>query len=152
MEFVLDTNIWIHLIRNTEKFLTEANKLNLFSDETSLYLSIVSAGELYTIAGRNKWGKQKLDHLALIFEEVRIVPISRMDIVKKYAEIDLYSQGIHPTISLPSGMSARNMGKNDIWIAATTSILSATLLTMDKDFDHLKEVFIDLQTISVTSD
>lgn len=29
------------------------------------------------------------------------------------------------------------MGKNDVWIAATTKVAGATLLTTDNDFDHL---------------
>ena len=29
------------------------------------------------------------------------------------------------------------MGKNDLWIAATAKATGATLLTTDKDFDHL---------------
>lgn len=29
------------------------------------------------------------------------------------------------------------MGKNDLWIAATASAIDATLITSDKDFDHL---------------
>ena len=39
------------------------------------------------------------------------------------------------------------MGKNDIWIAATTSVLNATLLTTDNDFNHLQNEFIELQLI-----
>jgi predicted nucleic acid-binding protein len=39
-------------------------------------------------------------------------------------------------------MTARNMGKNDLWIAATASVQSATLITTDKDFDHLNGVFL----------
>ena len=31
-------------------------------------------------------------------------------------------------------MTARNMGKNDVWIAATAYVLRATLVTTDKDF------------------
>jgi predicted nucleic acid-binding protein len=34
------------------------------------------------------------------------------------------------------------MGKNDIWIAATASVLNATLITTDNDFDHLNGVFL----------
>jgi len=34
------------------------------------------------------------------------------------------------------------MGDNDIWIAATASVLKATLLTTDRDFDHLDGVFL----------
>ena len=36
------------------------------------------------------------------------------------------------------------MGKNDIWIAATASVLDATLLTTDKDFDHLNNEFLNV--------
>lgn len=32
---------------------------------------------------------------------------------------------------------ARNMGKNDLWIAASAKAAGATLLTTDGDFDHL---------------
>jgi len=39
-------------------------------------------------------------------------------------------------------MTARNMGKNDLWIAATTHVLNATLVTTDKDFDHLDKIYI----------
>lgn len=45
------------------------------------------------------------------------------------------------------GMSARNMGKNDLWIAATASALDLTLLTTDRDFDHLHLPLLSLQKI-----
>jgi len=51
-------------------------------------------------------------------------------IIERYAEIDAFSQNKLPKI--PLGLSARNMGKNDLWIAATASILEAKLLTTDK--------------------
>lgn len=35
------------------------------------------------------------------------------------------------------------MGKNDVWIAATASVLDATLITIDTDFDHLDGEFLD---------
>jgi len=49
-----------------------------------------------------------------------------------YVKIDVYSEGI-----------GRTMGKNDLWIAATANVTSATLLTTDKDFDHLDGAFIN---------
>jgi predicted nucleic acid-binding protein len=39
------------------------------------------------------------------------------------------------------------MGKNDLWIAATASLIGATLLTADKDFSHLQGVFLDVEVI-----
>ena len=64
-----------------------------------------------------------------------------------YAEIDAFSQG--KLKDRPLSISARNMGKNDLWIAATASILNATLLTTDLDFNHLHNVFLNLEYIKV---
>ncbi|MET3125260.1 putative nucleic acid-binding protein [Arcicella rosea] len=36
------------------------------------------------------------------------------------------------------------MGKNDLWIAATASLLNLTLVTTDSDFDHLNNYFLQL--------
>lgn len=49
-------------------------------------------------------------------------------------KIDAFSQGRLKDKSV--SFSARNMGKNDLWIAATTDLLQATLMTTDKDLDH----------------
>ena len=48
----------------------------------------------------------------------------------------------------PLGSSARNMGKNDLWIAATTHVLDLTILTTDNDFDHLDNVFIKVAKVT----
>lgn len=64
-----------------------------------------------------------------------------------YAQIDAYSQGKLPEKPLPYGMSSRNMGKNDIWIASTAAVTNSVLVTTDKDFQHLDGVFLDLKLI-----
>jgi tRNA(fMet)-specific endonuclease VapC len=46
-------------------------------------------------------------------------------------------------------MSARNMGKNDLWIAATTAALGATLITTDQDFDHLLPAFFAIDWVDI---
>jgi predicted nucleic acid-binding protein len=66
-------------------------------------------------------------------------------VIKNYAAIDAYSQGNLQTVDC----SARNMGKNDLWIAATASAFDLVLLTTDKDFSHLDEAFIQLEYISI---
>lgn len=145
MDYILDTNIWVHIIRKTPNILGVLAEKDIFSDENNIFMSIVTAGELYTLASRNRWGQAKLDELENIIEEIQTVPISRMDLVKKYAEIDIFSQGFHPVLALPDGLSARNMGKNDLWIAATASLLGAILITLDNDFSHLSSVFIEIE-------
>lgn len=54
-----------------------------------------------------------------------------------YAQIDAYSQGRLTLNPLPASLSARNMGKNDLWIAATALFFDLELHTADQDFDHL---------------
>lgn len=50
---------------------------------------------------------------------------------------------------MKSSFSARNMGKNDIWIASTASALKVPLITTDKDFKHLDGKFIELILIDI---
>jgi predicted nucleic acid-binding protein len=45
-------------------------------------------------------------------------------------------------------MSARNMGKNDLWIAATALATKATLITTDKDFDHLQNIYFPVDFLT----
>lgn len=50
-------------------------------------------------------------------------------------------------MSLPTSFQAQKMGKNDIWIAATASVSGGVLITMDKDFAHLNDVFFKVKYI-----
>lgn len=78
--------------------------------------------------------------------------ISHEAIIDRYAEIDAFSQGELDGNPLPEGVSARNMAKNDLWISATTSVLDATQLTTDRDFDHLADEFVDLAFVDPAGD
>lgn len=42
------------------------------------------------------------------------------------------------------------MGKNDLWISATASVLNLTLLTTDDDSNHLENDFIQLKNIDLS--
>jgi tRNA(fMet)-specific endonuclease VapC len=44
------------------------------------------------------------------------------------------------------------MGKNDLWIAVTASLLQIPLLTSDADFNHLEGHFLNLHTITFDKD
>ena len=76
-----------------------------------------------------------------------MVDVNNEHIIQRYAEIDAYSLSKDRKRSLPAGQTARVMGKNDLWIAATASVLKATLLTTDHDFDHLEGVFLTIRYI-----
>lgn len=109
------------------------------------WLSAVSLGEIRAIAMKNKWGEKRTTRLDAFLSRFLISDVNIQELILRYAAIDAFSQGLHPI--LPASFSARNMGKNDLWIAATASLLGATLLTTDADFDHLENVFLKLTKI-----
>ncbi len=115
-------------------------KLHPFSPTNDAIISVVSIGELYSIALRNKWGEKKLSLLEQFLEQFVIADINIEEIIENYAYLDTYSQG--KIEGEPTGYTARNMGKNDLWIAATCLYLNAILLTTDKDFSHLQNKII----------
>ena len=149
MKYLLDTNILINAVRNTPLFESIETDLNLFSPNNSTHISTVSVGEIYSLALRNKWGQKRKNAVEAFLELVQTLPVATRQLMRAYAEIDAYSQGKHPNLHLPVGLSARNMGKNDLWIAATAHVLDATLVSTDKDFLHLDGVFIKLFFIAV---
>jgi len=82
-----------------------------------------------------------------MLNDFMIADINIESIIEKYAEIDAYSQG--KLKGKKVNFTARNMGKNDLWIAATAAVLSVELLTTDKDFEHLHSKFIRLRQIDL---
>jgi predicted nucleic acid-binding protein len=117
-----------------------------FNSSNTLLLSVVSEGEIRSIALQSGWGAKRQHKLETGLKDFGIIPIRNRDIIERYAEIDAFSQGKLPEKSL--GLTSRNMGKNDLWIAATASIVGARLLTTDADFDHLNGVFVEVEKIT----
>jgi tRNA(fMet)-specific endonuclease VapC len=110
-------------------------------------ISVVTKGEIESISLRNKWGKRRLEVISLFLGKFVIADINSKDVIKRYGEIDAYSQG--KLVDRPLDLSARNMGKNDLWIAATASVTGATILTADRDFTHLSPSFLHLELLEI---
>lgn len=137
MQYIFDTNMLVYLIRKHPK-MDEVNELyKPFDNSNIAIISIVTQAEIFSLAYQFKWGEEKLKSLKDLLSQFLVIPIYAEDIVNAYAQIDVYSQGKLQDNPLPEGVTSRNMGKNDIWIAATSHITKATLLTTDGDFDHL---------------
>lgn len=119
---IYDTNLLINVIR---KGLTVSNRL---------VIPIIVVGELEAFALKSDWGVQKVNRMDYLFSTFPTADIT-LPITLVYAQIDAFSQGKLQTAPLKS--SARNMGKNDIWIAALALYLDLELHTTDNDFDHL---------------
>ena len=149
--FILDTNIVLAYFQNKENIVDEIESIfPLFTDENITAISIVTVGELYSLALQRQWGRAKIDKLTELIKELVIVDINADDIIERCAIIDAYSQGKMKKKPLANGMSSRNMGKNDLWIATTASITKSTLITTDFDFNHLKKIYLSLFYIDLS--
>ncbi|MFM9839569.1 MAG: nucleotide-binding protein [Cyclobacteriaceae bacterium] len=106
------------------------------------FISIITVGELESLALQLNWGYQKQTALNSFLSYVPIIDIDSA-IAKLYGFVDAYSQGKLLTKPLPAGMTSRDMGKNDLWIAAT-ALYYIELHTIDNDFDHLINIGLKL--------
>jgi tRNA(fMet)-specific endonuclease VapC len=143
VNYLLDTNILLHLARNSALW-KQTKALYQLSDADFFFISVVSVGEMLALARKNRWGEKRLRALDQLLGQFSVLDINNDAVLFRYADIDAYSQGLLPDLPLPPGVTARNMGKNDLWIAATASVAGATLLSADRDFEHLNGVFITL--------
>jgi len=141
MNYVLDTNIIIHILTGSDIGKKALEKTQ--TDNPYLIISIVTKAEIISIAKQRNWGKSRLKSLHSLLDEFLIISIDNDNIINAYAEIDAYSQGKLKDKTL--NQSSRNMGKNDLWIAATTYLTKSTLLTTDSDFDHLDNEYFALE-------
>jgi tRNA(fMet)-specific endonuclease VapC len=144
MIYILDTNILIYLIRENPIVKAELTNLGIFEPKNTVSISIASFGEILSFAQQNNWGERKMDNLENLVQNLRPIPIIKRELVDTYAEIDTYSKGKLAERPLPTGLTARKMGKNDLWIAATTHLTHATLITNDNDFDHLNGIYFSI--------
>lgn len=144
MVYLWDTNMTIHRLRRSKTYQQLDEVHAFFASDNQVVVSIVSVGEIYSLAYQRQWQSNKLARLAHILGNMKPLPIARQAIIDAYVQIDAYSQGKSPKRPLPTGLTSRNMGKNDLWIAATAYHLGASLVTTDRDFDHLDGVFFSV--------
>ena len=148
--YVLDTGILLGYIRGAGYASYVENRFVVSEPPNIALISVITVGEIYSLALQFNWGEDKRKKLNEIIWKIPTIDINSRQILERYAEIDAYSQGKHPSKKLPPDITARNMGKNDIWIAATGSVLKPLLLTIDHDFDHLNGVFLEVRCIDPT--
>ncbi|MCA6389825.1 MAG: type II toxin-antitoxin system VapC family toxin [Cytophagales bacterium] len=143
--FILDTNILIAYLKANPLFTKVSEDNNLNDEDAFIMISSISKGELLSLAMQNNWGERRVNILNKLLSEVVIIDVAGNDdnLLNAYAEIDAFSLQRHPTKKL-SG-SAKPMGKNDMWIAATAFATNATLLTADGKFMHLDKEFINIK-------
>jgi len=132
---IFDTNLIIRNIRQKESL------------PGKVIIPMVVVGELEAFALKSDWGYQKVTFLRSLLDTYPLIEITQ-ELTSWYARVDAYSQGKLKGQPLPQGLSARNMGKNDIWIAAMALYFDFELHTTDNDFDHLTKYGLNLAKYS----
>ncbi|MCB9351968.1 MAG: type II toxin-antitoxin system VapC family toxin [Lewinellaceae bacterium] len=115
MNYFFDTNAILIYLRDREKKLWLDENYDPLGKGNTAIISVVVLGELESISLRNNWGQKRIENLEIFLRKFLIADINSRDIIKKYGEIDAFSQG--KLKGNPLGDSSRNMGKNDLWIA-----------------------------------
>ncbi len=141
IQYLLDTNILLAYVRWQALAQYIEKTYQLSKRQPTPIISIVTTAEIRVLAAQNQWGafkKRMMEEKLLDF--LTIVPIPYKDIISAYVEIDDFSR-----------RHGRVMGKNDIWIAATARVEKATILTTDRDFDHLHPHLITREYVNPDS-
>ena len=131
---VLDTNVLVRVVRGDAVGNQILGDHSLLTRTDRPLISIVTLGEIGSLAEKFGWGERKKGVLRELLQELVVVQLGQGAIVQKYAQIDHHCEKIIKP--------ARPMAQNDMWIAATASATGATLLTTDSDFDHLDPSFL----------
>ena len=127
--YLLDTNILVAYVRAGALGEHIEKTYGLLASAFKPLICVVSVGEMLSLAAMLRWSKKKTASLEGLLSELVLIDINNSEILAAYAELDVASQR-HTD-------GARNMGKNDLWIASAAKVTGATLLTTDRDFDHL---------------
>ena len=90
-KFLLDTGIVLGYVRSAGYAEYVDKKFDVFAN-TPL-VSVVSKGEIYSLAIQRNWGLNKLKLLDELLRKLPLVDINHDQIIRLYAEIDAYSLG-----------------------------------------------------------
>jgi len=148
LNYLLDTNILVAYSRSANLANALEAELQLFGGNHNLAISAVTIGELNSLTYRNNYGKKRKSEMEQFVNKLFKININIREILDLYGQIDAFSQGKFSEKTSP--FTARNMGKNDIWIAATASAYDMTLITTDKDFNHLNEEFLEVKYVDLS--
>lgn len=125
-QLVLDTNILVHLLRGKHAAQVIERAYGISRRAPRAIISVVTKGELKALAYKFAWGADKHAALSSMLSGLPAADISHSSVHDAYASLDMASVAL-----------GVKMGKNDLWIAATTLMMGGVLLTTDHDFDHL---------------
>lgn len=138
--YLLDTNILVAYIRAGTLGHHIEKMYQLRTSPYKPLISIVSVGEVLSLANQFPWGEDKLATMQNLLKEFVHVDISDERVLQAYAKLDYFC--------LKECKPAEPIGKNDLWIAATAMVTGAVLLSTDKHFlkfhpKHMRVCYVD---------
>ena len=147
-KFVLDTNILLHYVRQSDLAQEVERQLNLLSKDAVPMIASVSIGEILGFVQRQQWGQPKINRLKKLMEKLIVIDISAVDdqLMDAYATLWNYSKNTLPDDKLGQSIG---IGQNDVWIAALAHTAKAELVTTDGDFDHLNGKWITVHRFNI---
>lgn len=101
--YVLNTNVLLHLIRGDQLRQHIKSIYDPTLAEPRPVISVVTAGELRSLALQFQWGKTKVDQALFYLSYFQRISIDQDPILDAYAALDAYSISI-----------GRTLGKNDL--------------------------------------
>ena len=125
-KILLDTGVVFQALRDNALWKRIEAEHQLLSRKDRPILPIICVGELLAIGRMNGWGIHRITSLESILTNLIIADIRSRQVIEKYAEIKAFVRG-------------KEIGQNDIWIAAIASVAGAHVLTCDTDFQRLEE-------------
>lgn len=138
-QIVLDTSVLVYLARDGHVGRAIDRNFGLRQRKITPIISVVTIGEMQTLARWNNWGEQKRQKLQEVVESLIAVEVGRPPVLRQYAEINAWLR-----------TNGRAMGQqNDIWIAATTKAVGGVLLTTDRDFDTVHPQLLEREWIDI---
>lgn len=142
--FLLDTGMLLGFSREAHWALRVHKEFDLGNRETMVFTSVVCQGELLALAEKRGWGEGRRNQLDKVLQGFPALDINKQPILRAYALIDAWTHGnsVASPGQTPPPKPAVPMTQNDLWIAATAHESQAMLLSTDKDFEHLNDVWI----------
>jgi tRNA(fMet)-specific endonuclease VapC len=128
-QWFVDTGVLVHVLRGSALGRYVLDDLQLRAVAEVPYVSVVTVGELLSLASQFGWGAKRRAQMYEVLAELIVVDINQEATLERYAELDAWC--------VKRGWS---LGKNDLWIAASAAVTGAMILTVDKDFDALEGV------------
>jgi tRNA(fMet)-specific endonuclease VapC len=91
--YLLDTGLLLGHIRGADYADLAERRYSLSQPPNVSLVSVVTKGEIYSLAIQFNWGERKKQELDSLLRRIPVVDINTDRIIQRYAEVDAYSQG-----------------------------------------------------------